>query len=224
MTTKREMKDKIYDNIAILGKAMASPKRLEILALLLQGEKSVEILANQTDQNLKLTSAHLKALKQARLVTSRRDSKHIFYRIANDEVGNLWVSLRSLAEQQFTEIQKTLDDYFDDRDSMIEIDRKSLVKRVKNGDLTVIDVRPEDEFISSHIPHALSIPLSELKRRLMNLPKDREVVAYCRGPYCVLSHEAVKILKQNGFKAHRISDGVSEWAAAGLPLERGRAG
>lgn len=217
----RETKDQVYEWVATIGKAASSPKRLEILDILCQGEKSVEILARQANLNVKLASAHLKVLKAARLVEYRRVGKNIYYTLAGDEVARFWVGLRRLAELRFLEIEKTLNEYFGDRDSLLEMDRKTLLSRAKNGDVIIIDVRPSNEFEAGHLPYAKSIPLSELKKRLKEVPKNKPIVAYCRGPYCVLSHEAMELLRKRGRKVSRLSDGVSEWAAFGLPVEKG---
>ncbi len=217
----RQMKDQIYEVIAQVGKAVSSPKRLELLDILCQSEKSVEMLAKQADLTVKLTSAHLKVLRATRLVETRKEGKHVFYRIAGPNVASFWVNLRSLAEKHFLEIQRTMDQFFRDKAGMAHVDRKTLLKRVREGEIIVIDVRPEQEYRDGHIPNALSVPLSDLKKRLSEIPKNKEIIAYCRGPYCVLSHEAVEILKAKGYRASRMSDGVSDWVAAGFSIERG---
>lgn len=216
----RDMKDHIYEAIAQIGKATSSPKRLELLDLLCQSEKPVETLAAQAGIDVKLASAHLKVLRSSRLVETRKDGKHVFYRIADPEVAAFWVKLRSLAEIRSLEIQNVAEQYFQDRDSMVSMDYKTLLKKARSGDIVVLDVRPEDEYAAGHIPHSLSVPLSQLKKKLSEIPKSKEVVAYCRGPYCVLSHEAIEILRRKGYRVSRLSSGVSEWVAAGLPLDR----
>lgn len=217
---QRDMKDHIYEAIAQIGKATSSPKRLELLDLLCQSEKPVETLATQAGIDVKLASAHLKVLRIARLVETRKDGKHVFYRVADSEVAAFWVKLRSLAEMRSLEILKVSEQYFQDRDSMVSMDYKTLLKKARSGDVVILDVRPEDEYAAGHIPHAMSVPLAQLKKKLSEIPKSKEVVAYCRGPYCVLSHEAIEILRRKGYRVSRLSSGVSEWAAAGLPLER----
>ena len=216
------MKDQIYETIAQAGKALSSPKRLELLDVLCQGEKTVEWLAEHTAMGMKLTSAHLRVLRGARLVETRKEGKQVYYRIAGPDVASLWVSLRSLAERLFSAIDRTMEQFFRDKSDMSRLDRKTLLRRVRAGEVVVIDVRPEEEYFSGHFPSALSIPVADLKKRLSEIPKNRVVVAYCRGPYCVLSHEAVGILKTKGYRAFRMSEGVSDWVAAGLSIERGR--
>ena len=214
----RLMKDGIYEAIAQIGKAAASPKRLELLDMLCQGEKTVEELTAHSQMSMKLTSAHLRILRSARLVETRRAGKNVFYRAANDQVSSFWVGIRSLAEQRFTEIGRTLDNYFNQPEGMAQVDRKTLLKRVRDAEVVVVDVRPESEYRAGHLPHALSIPLGELKKRLSQIPKSKEVIAYCRGPYCILSHEAVELLRKKGYRAARLSDGVAEWKTAGFPV------
>lgn len=214
------MKDHIYEAIAQIGKATSSPKRLELLDLLCQSEKPVETLAAQAGIDVKLASAHLKVLRTTRLVETRKDGKHVFYRIADAEVAVFWVKLRKLAEMRSLEIQKVTEQYFQDRDSMVSMDYKTLLKKARSGDVVILDVRPDDEYAAGHIPYSRSVPLTQLKRKLSEIPKSKEVIAYCRGPYCVLSHEAIEILRRKGYRVSRLSSGVSEWAAAGLPLER----
>ncbi|MCC7442694.1 MAG: metalloregulator ArsR/SmtB family transcription factor [Bdellovibrionales bacterium] len=216
------MKDGIYEAIAQIGKATSSPKRLELLDILCQGEKTVEELTAHSQMSMKLTSAHLRSLRTARLVETRRSGKNVFYRAANDQVASFWVAIRSLAEQRYAEIGRTLDDYFarpTRHEEMTALDRKTLLRRVRDAEVVVIDVRPESEYQKGHLPHALSIPLGELKRRLAQIPKSKEVIAYCRGPYCVLSHEAVQLLRKKGYRATRLSDGVAEWKTAGFPVQ-----
>ena len=217
---QRDMKDHIYEAIAQIGKATSSPKRLELLDLLCQSEKPVETLAAQAGIDVKLASAHLKVLRTTRLVETRKDGKHVFYRIADAEVAVFWVKLRKLAEMRSLEIQKVTEQYFQDRDSMVSMDYKTLLKKARSGDVVILDVRPDDEYAAGHIPYSRSVPLTQLKRKLSEIPKSKEVIAYCRGPYCVLSHEAIEILRRKGYRVSRLSSGVSEWAAAGLPLER----
>lgn len=214
------MKDHIYGAIAQIGKATSSPKRLELLDHLCQSEKSVETLAEQTGISVKLASAHLKVLRATRLVETRKEGKRVYYRVADAEVAEFWVNLRGLAEMRSFEIQKVSEQYFQDRDSIVSMNYKTLLKKARSGDIVILDVRPEDEYASGHIPHSRSVPLAQLKKKLSEIPKSKEVIAYCRGPYCVLSHEAIEFLKRKGYRASRLSSGVAEWAAAGLPIER----
>ena len=218
MESSRRFKDTIYEYFARIGKATGSPKRLEILDILCQGEKSVEDLAKQTQLDVKNTSAHLKVLRTARLVESRRDGKRVYYQIADATVTEYWMTTRELAEHRFAEIERTVKRFFHDRETMVTLDRQALLGKARRGDIVVIDVRPKSEYEHSHLPHARSVPLAELEQRLSSLPRNKQVVAYCRGPYCVLSLEALTILRSRGFKAFRLADGVLEWQAAGLPI------
>jgi rhodanese-related sulfurtransferase/DNA-binding CsgD family transcriptional regulator len=214
-----DFKDAIYEQFARIGKATASPRRLEILDLLCQGEKTVEELAEHARIDIKNASAHIKVLRAARLLDSRRDGKHVYYRLADPAVGSFWLSLRSLAEHRLSEIREAVQVYFAQPESMHAVDRRTLLARARRGDVVVLDVRPADEYATGHLPHARSLPLPELKRRLATLPRGKQIVAYCRGPYCVLSLEAVEFLRRRGFRAIRLDDGVLEWRAAGMPIE-----
>jgi rhodanese-related sulfurtransferase len=214
-----DFKDQIYEQFARVGKAVASPRRLEILDLLCQGEKTVEELGQHARIDIKNASAHIKVLRGARLVASRRDGKHVYYRLADPAVGSFWLSLRSLAEHRLSEVRDVIQTYFDEPERMRAVDRRTLLERARRGDVVVLDVRPADEYATAHLPYARSLPLAELKRRLATLPRGKEIAAYCRGPYCVLSHDAVEFLRRRGFKAIRLDDGVLEWRAAGMPIE-----
>lgn len=218
----KSLKAAIYEHTALVGKALSSPSRLELLDLLCQSEKSVDALAEQAGLNVKITSAHLKVLKAARLVEARRDGRFIYYRAADRAVATFWAKFRDLAQSRFLEIQQIAKAFDSDPDSMCPYDRKTLLKQAREGDVVVIDVRPSEEYVAGHLPYARSVPLAELKKRLATLDPSKEVVAYCRGPYCVLSHEAVELLRKKGFRATRISDGVSDWLAAGLPIEQSK--
>ncbi len=220
MDKAADFKDQIYQQFSRIGKAVASPRRLEILDLLCQGEKTVEELAEHARIDVKNASAHIKVLSAARLLDSRRDGKHVHYRLADEAVGSFWLSLRSLAERRLTEIREAVQSYFAEPERMRPIDRRTLLAKARSGDVVVLDVRPTDEYAMGHLPHARSLPLSELKQRLATLPRSKQIVAYCRGPYCVLSLAAVEFLRRRGFKALRLDDGVLEWRAAGLPVER----
>ena len=216
--THRELKDPLYAQFARIGHAVSSPKRLELLDLLSQGEKTVETLAEQSSMPLKNTSAHLRVLRQARLVDTRRDATYVYYRVASEEVSRFLRELQSLARARLAEVEQVARLYIDDRDEMEPVSLDELRRRMREGDVTVIDVRPEEEFRSGHIPGALSIPVAQLKRRLSEIPKKREVVAYCRGPYCVYSVEAVRILRKHGYRARRADDGLPAWRADSLPV------
>jgi len=215
----RELKDILYEQVARVGKALSSPKRLEILELLAQGEKTVEVLANEAAIDIKLASAHLRVLKESRIVEVRRDGRFMVYRLAGEDVAGLWANLHAVATEHLVELQLALARIVSGPERLTEETRLSLLDKAQQGDVVVLDVRPEAEYQSGHLPHARSIPISELKRRLAELPKDKEIVAYCRGPFCLMSNEAVALLKKRGYRARKIGDGVAEWAAAGLPVE-----
>lgn len=216
----RALKDLLYEQVARVGKALSSPKRLEMLELLAQGEKTVEVLANEAAIDIKLASAHLRVLKESRLVEARRDGRFIAYRLAGEDVAGLWANLHTVATEHRVELQVALNRVVAGPERLTEETRRSLLAKAKKGDVIVLDVRPEPEYQTAHLPHARSIPLAELKRRLAELPKGKEIVAYCRGPFCLMSNEAVALLKKRGFKARKIADGVAEWSAAGLLVER----
>ena len=222
MIDRRRFKDSLYLQFARIGHALASPKRLEILDLLGQGEKSVEQLADGTATPIKNTSAHLRVLRQARLVDTRRDGTYIHYRLADDEVARVVRALEALGHQQLADVDRVVELYLDGRDELEPVSLKQLRRLMRDGDVTVIDVRPPDEFTAGHIPGARSIPVADLKRRLREIPKDREVVAYCRGRYCVYSLEAVTMLRKQGYRARRASEGLPDWRAAGFPVEAGK--
>lgn len=215
----RDLKNILYELVARIGKAVSSPKRLELLELLSQGEKPVELLAREAGIDMKLASAHLKALRNANLVVSRRDGKNIHYSLAGQDVAALWVMLRSVAEEHVVELRVALEGMFEAPERLTPESRLSLWQRVHDGEVIVLDVRPEAEYRFGHLPYARSMPLDELERRLAELPAGKEIVAYCRGPFCLMSTEAAALLSARGFSARKISDGVPEWLAAGLPLE-----
>lgn len=212
-------KSYLYEQVARIGKAVASPKRLELIELLCQGEKTVEALAAQAEISVKLASAHLKELRLARLVETRKDGKYVLYRLAGTSVADLWVTLHSQAEERLVELQVALASLVEHRDDLEGLDRKSILKKAKAGEVLVLDVRPAEEFATAHLPHARSLPVDELKRRLVELPKDTPVVAYCRGPFCLMAKDAVELLRRRGYRAFHLSDGVAEWRARGLPVE-----
>lgn len=214
-------KQALFAQFAAVAKAVAHPHRLELLEQLAQGERSVEVLADRTRVSVANASQHLQHLRRAGLVAARRDGKFVFHRLADDAVLGLLTSLRCIAELQSAEVERLVRSYFNDRDSLEAVSRPELIDRLKAGIVTVLDVRPEDEFALGHLPGAINLPLSELEKRLADLDPDREIVAYCRGPYCVLSYEAVAMLRARGFKVRRLEDGLPEWRAAGLPVEAG---
>ncbi|MEO7853821.1 MAG: metalloregulator ArsR/SmtB family transcription factor [Rubrivivax sp.] len=216
----RTLKDLLYEQVARVGKALSSPKRLEILEMLAQGEKAVETVATELAIDFKLASAHLKALKDARLVQSRRDGKRMVYSLSGSDVAHLGVTLRQVAEEHLVELRLALQQMMAEPERLASVGRKALLAQAKRGDVVVLDVRPQDEYDTAHLPYARSMPLPELARRLSELPHGVEIVAYCRGPFCLMSDEAVKLLRSRGYRASKTFDGVSEWLAAGLPVSR----
>lgn len=213
-------KQAIYNSLAEVAQALGHAHRLELLEHLAQGERSVEELSARASLTFANTSRHLQILRRARLVETERRGKQVFYRLAGDvEVVALMLALGRVGERNVAEVNRVMTDYFRARDALESVSREELVSRLQDGLVTVLDVRPEDEFALGHLPGALNIPLAELERRLGELPPDREVVAYCRGPYCVLSFEAVAALRERGYRVHRLEDGYPEWKAAGLPVE-----
>lgn len=222
MEVSRSLKNLLYEQVARVGKALASPKRLEILEMLAQGEKAVESLATEVDIDVKLASAHLKALKEARLVQVRRDGKRMIYRLSGGDVARLGVTLRQVAEEHLAELRLALRQMMAEPERLTQVGRKELLAQAKRGDVVVLDVRPQQEFDTAHLPYARSMPLAELAQRLAELPRGAEIVAYCRGPFCLMSDEAVELLRKHGFRARKTTDGVTEWQAAGLPVTRRR--
>lgn len=215
---KDSFKRLLYEQVARVGKALASPVRLQMLEMLAQGEKSVDTLAGAVAVDIKLASAHLQSLKGARLVQSRRDGKRIVYRLSGPDVAQLGVRLRQVAEEHLVELRLALQKMMDQPDRLTRLDRKELMAQARRGEVVVLDVRPSEEFNAAHLPFARSMPLPELAQRLAELPRDVEIVAYCRGPFCLMSDAAVKLLREHGLRACKTLDGVSEWQAAGLAL------
>ena len=215
----RQVKNFLYEQVARIGKAVASPKRLELIELLCQGEKPVEALAAQAEISVKLASAHLKELRVARLVATRKEGKYVLYRLASTSVADLWVALRSEAEDRLVELQMALANLVEHGDSLEGVDREVILKKAASGEVLVLDVRPAAEFASAHLPHARSLPIDELKKRLAELSKDTPVVAYCRGPFCLMARDAVELLRKKGYRAFHLRDGVAEWRARGLSIE-----
>ncbi len=217
---KRQVKDLLYEQVARIGKAVSSPKRLELLELLAQGEKTVEVLAIELSIDVKLASAHLKALKAARLVEHRREGKYMVYRLSGEDVAQLWVTLREVAEEHLVELQLALQKMVAAPEQLTQASRKELLAQARRGEVIVLDVRPAEEYAVAHLPYARSMPVAEIARRLAELPKGREIVAYCRGPFCLFSEEAQQLLTRKGYRVRKLPDGVAEWQAAGLPIER----
>jgi rhodanese-related sulfurtransferase/DNA-binding transcriptional ArsR family regulator len=216
--TKREFKDQVFEQFSRIGKALSSGRRLELLELLAQGEKTVENVAEETGMSVANTSRHLQALRQANLVAVRRDGLFAFYSLADPCVVALWRALRSVGEHQLAEIERVVSSYLKDRSSLIPVNCEQLNEWIKKNEVVVLDVRPHEEFKAGHISGARSVPVRELKNRLKELTRRKTVVAYCRGPYCVFADEAVSILKAAGFRALRLDQGLPDWQAQGYPL------
>jgi rhodanese-related sulfurtransferase len=217
----RETKTALFDEFARAAKALASGRRIELLDVLANGERTVEALAGQVGLSTANTSQHLQVLRQAGLVTGRRQGTSISYRLADPEVFQLWQALRSLAASRLAEVERLATAYLGARDQLEPVTRQELARRLQDGDsMVVLDVRPAAEYAAGHLPGAVSVPVDELRRRLAELPADREIVAYCRGPYCAFAHEAVAVLREEGFSARRLEDGLPEWRAAGLAVTR----
>jgi rhodanese-related sulfurtransferase len=215
--TKR-LSSEIFQQFSRIGKAVSNPVRLELLDLLCQAPRSVELLAQETGQSPANTSQHLQVLREARLVETERRGLHIIYSLAGPEVCEFFKSLQNLAEHRLAEVQSITRTYLEGRHMLEAVDRVQLFDRIGRGDVTLIDVRPDDEYRAGHIPGSLSIPLKQLGDHLAELPRDREIVAYCRGPYCVLAVEAVELLRHHGFTAIRMEESVHDWRAAGHAL------
>jgi rhodanese-related sulfurtransferase len=214
-------KTALFDEFARVGKALASGRRIELLDVLANGERTVDALAGEVGLSVANTSQHLQVLRQAGLVTGRRQGTWIFYRLAAPEVFQLWQALRTLAASRLAEVERLAAAYLGARDELEPVTRQELARRLADGgDLVVLDVRPAAEHAAGHLPGAVSIPVDELQRRLAELPADREIVAYCRGPYCAFAHDALALLRQEGFSARRLEDGLPEWQAAGLAVTR----
>jgi ArsR family transcriptional regulator len=214
----RNPKLALFAHFAAIAKSLAHPHRLELLEQLAQGERSVEVLADRTGLSIANASQHLQQMRRSGLLTNRREGKFVYYQLVDDTILDLLAALRRIAEQNVAEVERVIRCYFHNRDSLEPISRKELLQRSRAGEVTVLDVRPEDEFALGHLPGAVNMPLRKLERRLAELDPAQEIVAYCRGPYCVLSYEAVAILRARGFKARRLEDGLPEWRAAGLPV------
>lgn len=215
----RRFKDAIYEQFARVSKALANPHRIELVELLSQGPRTVEAIARMTDMSLANTSQHLQVLRAAGLLEATKEGLFVTYRLADDSVGELLLVLRKVAETRLAEVAKITREFLSENAQLEAVDEDALRRRVREGEVTLLDVRPPEEYEAGHITGALSVPLPELAKRLSDLPRRREVVAYCRGPYCVLAVEAVKLLRARGFKAVRLEDGVLDWAARGLKVE-----
>jgi rhodanese-related sulfurtransferase/DNA-binding MarR family transcriptional regulator len=215
----REFKDRLFGQFARIGKALSSPRRLEIVDLLAQGERTVEEIAKETSMSVASASQHLQTLKAARMVETRREGIYMHYRLSDEDVFRTWQAVRALAESRLSEVDGVVEAYLVDRDALEAVDSSYLLERLRDGSVVVFDVRPEVEYRAGHIPGALSVPVDALEAALKTLPRDREVVAYCRGPYCVFSDEAVAFLRARGYRARRLRQGLPDWRAAGMPVE-----
>jgi ArsR family transcriptional regulator len=216
-------KKTLFTQFAAVAKAAAHPLRLELLEQLAQGPRSVEVLASRTGASIANVSQHLQHMRRSGLIVARRDGKFVFYALADDAVLDLLAALRRVAERNIAEVEQVVRDYFEKRDDLEAVSRTELMARLKAGEVTVLDVRPPDEFELGHLPGALNVQLASLEKRLAEFDPKREIIAYCRGPYCVLSYEAVAALRARGFKVRRLEDGLPEWRAAGFPVVEGSA-
>ncbi|WP_297462506.1 metalloregulator ArsR/SmtB family transcription factor [Ferrovum sp.] len=214
MDDGRKTKDLLYEQVARIGKAVSSPKRLELIELLSQSEKTVDTLSREASISMKLASAHLRELRNAQLVETDRRGKNIVYRLASKAVVDLWVDIHTLAENRLVELQMALQRIATEPNDLVPSDRETLMKMARRGEVVVLDVRPAEEYLAKHLPFARSIPLDELRHRLAELPRDRLIVAYCRGPYCLMAKDAVELLRNEGFDSAHLRDGVPEWEAA----------
>lgn len=217
----RAAKTRLFDGFGAVAKALASGRRMEILDVLAQGPRPVEEVASEIDQSLANTSHHLRTMARAGLLLSDRKGTRIVYRVASPKVTELWRALRELASEQVAEIDRLTRGYVGDRDGIESVPREELARRLRRGDVIVLDVRPSTEYRAGHIAGARSIPVKELSQRLRDVPKDADVVAYCRGPYCVFADDAARSLTRSGYRASRLEDGFPEWRDAGLPVEVG---
>lgn len=220
-TPSRQFKDAIYEQFARVGKAVSNPHRLELLDLICQGEKTVETLARETGLTVANTSQHLQTLKTARLIKAEKEGLYVKYRLADERVCEFLRTMRVLAEHRLAEVDMIKRRFLEGRQGMQPVDRDDLLRRVVAGGVTVLDVRPADEYRAGHILGAISVPLGHLKKILAKLPVDQEIVAYCRGPYCVLAVQAVEVLREKGFNAVRLEESVQDWRSMGLPVEVG---
>jgi rhodanese-related sulfurtransferase len=221
MINHRLFKDQLFEQFARLGKALANPHRLELVDLLAQGERTVEDLARETGMSVANTSRHLQELRAARLVEVRREGLYGYYRLADERVFGVWRALRELGEERLAEVDRLVATYLTDRESLEAVSAEELLVRMREEGVLVLDVRPEEEYRAGHIPGARSVPVERLEAYLEEMPKDREVIAYCRGPYCVFSDEAVALLRSRGYRARRLAEGLPDWRADGFPVEAG---
>ncbi len=222
--SRENPKNVLFRQFAAVAKAVAHPHRLALIEQLAQGERAVEVLAERAQVSIANASQHLQHLRRAGLVAARREGKYVMYCLADDAVLDLLAAIRHIAKRNIAEVEQLMRGYFDRRDNLEPISRPELMARLEAGLVTVLDLRPEDEFVLGHLPGALNIPLKDLDQRLSELDPRHAIVAYCRGPYCVLSYEAVAVLRARGFNVRRLEDGLPEWRAAGLPVVTGASG
>jgi rhodanese-related sulfurtransferase len=218
--SRQNLKQQIYSQVARIGKVVCHGHRLELLEYLAQGERTVEALAKLTGLSVANTSQHLRVMRQSGLVEARKDGLYVHYNLADDEIVRLLASMRRLAESHLADVDRLVRAYLTVKDELEPIPRRELLERARKGMVTVLDVRPPEEYASGHVPGAVNVPLKDLAKRLKQLPRDQEIVAYCRGPHCVLAFEAVARLREKGFRARRLQDGFPEWRQAGLPVEK----
>lgn len=219
MSTKINIKHALFAQFARIGKALSNPNRLEIIEFLAQGERSVDTLATISGLSVANTSQHLQQLRQAGLVETRKDGQRVFYRLSGSDVVSLLDAVRRVADRHLTDVSNLVETYLTSKDNMEPVPNDELMKRVKQGDVTILDVRPPDEYEAGHLPGAINVPLHELPEHLSQLNTGKEIVAYCRGPYCVLSYDAVALLRESGVRARRMQEGYPEWKLAGHPVE-----
>lgn len=215
---KRIFKDVLYEQFARIGKALSNGHRLELLEVLAQGEHSVETLAQETGMSIANASQHLQVLRAAQLIEVRRNGVYQYYRLADESVFTLWQAMRLVGESRIAEVERIVQTYLHDRSLLQPIRAEDLIQRLMEGNILLLDVRPIEEYASGHLPGALSIPIAELQTRLVELPQEKEIVAYCRGPYCVFADEAVSLLRAHGYRAQRLEQGLPDWRALGLPV------
>jgi rhodanese-related sulfurtransferase/DNA-binding HxlR family transcriptional regulator len=218
--SRQNLKQQIYSQVARIGKVVGHGHRLELLEYLAQGERTVEALTKLTGLSVANTSQHLRLMRQSGLVQARKDGLYVYYSLADDEIVRLLSSMRKLAESHLADVDRLVRAYLTVKDELEPIPRRELLERARKGIVTVLDVRPPEEYASGHVPGAVNVPLKELARRLEELPQGQEIVAYCRGPHCVLAFEAVAQLREKGYQARRLEDGFPEWREAGLPVEK----
>ncbi|HTT39022.1 MAG TPA: metalloregulator ArsR/SmtB family transcription factor [Burkholderiales bacterium] len=214
-------KGDLFDQFARIGKALSSGKRLQMLEYLAQGERSVDVLARMTGLSVANASQHLQQLRHAGLASARKEGLYVYYRLSGDSIVGLLAALHAVGEEHLAEVDKLVKLYFDSKDALEPVPARELLRRAKTGEVTVLDVRPPEEYAAGHIRGAINVPLTELTKRLHEIPSGKEVVAYCRGPYCLLAYDAVLQLRKKGRKARRLKDGFPEWRSAGLPVDIG---